>query len=304
MKNIFLFIAIVSSVYLSSCKKNDPAPPTPDPVVSDDARLVFKFKFDSTQARLDGFGNPSSIPSGNQAQSPVFNTMSAHYIELAQGPLTQLGKGTVLYFADETSIGGSKAIDFAKSKVVKEGEKIFSIPLKNVSPGSYQYLRISLAYQNYDIKFKSGPYYGKGTLASFIGYNSYITNYKIKDSLVHVNANKLQGYWGFEYNVMGFGGTVKGQAPGAITVPNPLFNTSPIPAGSCVVTAAFVNKSSVVTPLLITGNETSDIEITVSVSTNKSFEWKENSGDAFYEPTAGDVVVDMGVRGMIPYINK
>jgi hypothetical protein len=298
MKKYLIILAPVF-ILLFACKKNTDEPIVTPPVA---ARLIFKFKFDSLQARLDGFGNPSTIPSNHQAQSPVFNAMSAHYIELAQGPLTQLGKGAVLYKADETSAGGSKAIDFSKSKVVGEGGEIYSVALNTMAAGTYQYLRISLAYQNYDIRFKSGNYHGKGTLASFIGYNSYITQYKIKDSLDVVNANKLQGYWAFEYNVQGFGGTVKGQAPGAITVPNPLSGTSPIPAGSCVVTGAFVNASGLNSPLVITGNETKDIVVTVSVSTNKSFEWEEKSGDSYYEPVAGDMVVDMGVRGMIPIV--
>lgn len=299
MKSHLILLSTVFFFFIA-CKKNTDTPVNTLPKV--DARLIFKFKFDSLQARLDGFGNPSVLPSNHQAQSPVFNSMSAHYIELAPGPLTPLGSGAVLYKADETLAGGSKAIDFSKSKLVNDGGEIYSVALNTLAAGTYQYLRVSLAYQNYNIRFKSGSYYGNGTLASFIGYNSYISNYKIKDSSVVVNTNKLQGYWGFEYNVLGYGGTVKGQAPGAITVPNPISSTSPIPAGSCVVTGAFVNDSKNISPLVITGKETEDIVITVSVSTNKSFEWEEKSGDSYYEPQAGDVVVDMGVRGMIPII--
>ncbi|HMW11520.1 MAG TPA: hypothetical protein PJ987_13870, partial [Bacteroidia bacterium] len=89
-----------------------------------------------------------------------------------------------------------------------------------------------------------------------------------------------------------------GQAPaGATTVPNPLASTSQIPAGSCVVTGLFS------TPFVVTGNETSDKTITVSISTNKSFEWAEHSTPGVYEPANGDTVVDMGVRGLIPIIN-
>ena len=88
-----------------------------------------------------------------------------------------------------------------------------------------------------------------------------------------------------------------GQAPaGATTVPNPLFASSPIPAGSCVVTGMFAS------PLVITGNETSDINIRVSLSTNKSFEWTEVANPGTYDPADGDVPVDMGIRGMIPNV--
>jgi hypothetical protein len=109
-----------------------------------------------------------------------------------------------------------------------------------------------------------------------------------------VNANKKQGYWAFET----VGQIIQGQAPpGATTVPNPIFATSPVPQGSCVVTGPFAS------PLVISANETKDIHIVVSLSVNKSFEWKDhNSPDGIYEPGAGDTVVDMGVRGLIPIV--
>jgi len=78
-------------------------------------------------------------------------------------------------------------------------------------------------------------------------------------------------------------------------VVNPLFATSPIPAGSCLATGAFAGGN-----LHITGNETKDIVVTVSLSTNKSFEWVEVVNDSKWEPTKGEYIVDMGVRGLIP----
>jgi len=274
----------------SSCKDDTT---DPDPIVAT-PNLVFKFVFDSTQVRLDGFGNPSALPANHGAQSPKFNKMSAHYIEMAPGPYTMLGEGEVVFHNEETNLGGSTAIDFSKSHPVGNNQNFFSIPIKDVAPGTYEWLRVSLAYQNYDVNFRyttGGVDYDlNATLASFIGYNTYVSSYKIKDSTVVVNANRLQGYWAFEtdYNV------TQGQAPaGATTVPNPLFATSPIPQGSCVVTSEFG------TPLTITGNETSDIIVTVSLSTNKSFEWVEHSAVNYFEPAAGDTVVDMGVRGMV-----
>lgn len=53
--------------------------------------------------------------------------------------------------------------------------------------------------------------------------------------------------------------------------------------------------------MVITGNETADIVVEVSLSTNDSFEWIDN-GDGIYEPEVGDVVIDMGIRGMIPTV--
>lgn len=307
-KLILLILLSISILAIEGCKKKEvdnPQPivtptPTPTPTPAD-ARLIFKFKFDSTQVRLNAFGQPSIVPAGNAALSPIFNKMGAHYIELAQNALTQLGSGRVLYHADETSAGGSTAIDFSKSVLKGQNEEFFSIKLKDITPGTYEWLRVSLAYQNYDIRYKSGSIYGTGTIASFIGYNTYITNYSIKTQNVAVNANKLQGYWGFETNVAGTNYTSTGQAPpGATTVPNPIASTSPIPAGSCVVTAAFIGSNGNSKPLVITGNESNDIIITVSLSTNKSFEWQDVTPDGYFEPGAGDAVVDMGIRGMRP----
>lgn len=286
---IVFFQAII--LLLVSCNREENTTPAGGP------KLVFKFAFDSTQARLNNLGLPTTIASGRAAQSPKFNKMSAHYIELSPSMFTPLSGGTVIYKATETNIGGANAIDFSKSIFAGQGESFFSIPIKDVKPGTYEWLRVSLAYQNYDIKIKySGNIYD-GTVASFIGFNTYIKDFTIKTVNKNINANRRQGYWAFE-GPLGY--NIDGLAPeGATTVPNPIFATSVIPAGSCVVTGAFV-KSGTATPITITGNETSDIIITVSLSTNKSFEWKEKVVDGLYEPAAGDSVIDMGIRGMIP----
>lgn len=281
----------LASFCLCACKKdasnNNPAT----------ARVNFIFKFDSTQVRLNGEGNPVTVPAGHGAQSPRFNLMSAHYVELSPSAMTLPGAGTVLYKAAETTAGGENAIDFSKSTFAGNDEIFLSIPLNQVNPGTYPYLRVSLAYQNYNV-FVSTPFGNvNATVASFIGFNSYISNFKIKDSVITVNANKKQGYWAVEATAGSVGTVQTGQAPqGATTVPNPLFASSPIPAGSCLVTGVFAS------PLVITGTETSDINIEVSLSTNKSFEWSETDGNNQYNPLPpnNDMVVDMGIRGMIP----
>jgi hypothetical protein len=272
-----------------SCSKETP-PPTPIT-----AKVNFIFKFDSTQARLNAIGQPSIIPAGNAAQSPKFNSMSAHYLELAPIATTALGAGAVLYHAPEVTTGGATAIDFSKSKFAGNNEIFLSVPVTNFASGSYTWLRVSLAYQNYTIKVTGFGQTIDATVASFIGYNTYIPSYKIKDSTQIVNANKAQGYWAAEGSFLGFGAVQSGQAPaGATTVPNPIFATSPVPAGSCVVTGQFAS------PLVITGKETTDINVVVSLSINKSFEWRDITPNGQYNPQDGDQVVDMGIRGLIP----
>lgn len=325
---IFIFTVAGLSV-LNSCKKDKDETPatttttTPPAAVctphngytpdgTPGPRLVFKFRFDSTQVRLDNFGNPSTVPAGNAAQSPVFNLMSQHYVELA-GDMDALGAGQVLFTGQTTTAGGSSAIDYCASTQTGENQVFFSKPLSQIAPGSYKWLRVSLAYQNYNITYKSAyipGQIGTGTVASFIGFKTYINGYKINghdhtpSSSAGGAGNHDQGYWGFETNVAGSDYFADGQSPsGATTVPNPLFATSPIPAGSCVVTGQFVDNTMASSPLVITGTETSDIVITVSLSTNKSFEWHEVTADGYYQPEIGEYVVDMGVRGMLPIKN-
>ena len=287
------FAALVFvSLLIAGCGKDDDEPTLPLPDAG--PRLVFRFAFDEDQPRLDNLGNPSELPEGHAAQTPRFNRISANYIELTPNALTALGMGEVVYVGQETSAGGEQAIDIAQAKFVDQDEDFFSIPLSQVAPGTYTYLRVSLSYQNYDIDFLASGLNLEGTIASFVGYNNYIGSYTIKNQQVEVNGNRLQGYWGFET----VGQVIEGQAPpGATTVPNPIWSTSPVPAGSCVVTGAFPE------PLTITGNENGDVVVTLSVSINDSFEWIDSTADGVFEPGAGETVVDMGVRGLVPTVN-
>ncbi|HXH18716.1 MAG TPA: hypothetical protein VNJ07_06495 [Chitinophagales bacterium] len=287
LKLIILPVIGFFSLFLQHCKEKKETGP----------QLIFKFKLDSTQVRLNNFGQPQPLPSGHAGQSPRFNGISAHYVEMTQNEFTQVGEGEVLFINEETTAGGDKAIRFDKEVIVADGETFLTVPLEAVAPGTYEYLRVSLAYQNYDVDLLASGYSLTGTVASFVGYNTYITSFKVKDSTVVVNGNRLQGYWAFETKNAPVPVPVQtGQAPGT-TVVNPIFATSPVPNGSCLVTGAFSS------PLVISGNETEDIVITVSVSINKSFEWVEVNTDGIWEPLAGETVVDMGLRGLIPMVN-
>jgi hypothetical protein len=296
--NRIMIAAVVVLLAFAGCKKEK----TP--------KLIFKMKLNPTQERLGNLGNPTPMPAGHAGQDPAFNSIVAHYIELAQGAFTQIGQGEIVYHAEETTAGGATAIDFSKSKFAKNGEVFYELPLSSLAPGEYEYLRVSLAYQNFDVQMYidttiSGFAIQQsvlGTVASFVGYNTYLTSYKVKDQTLAVNGNRLQGYWGFETatNFFGFpfNYLTSGQAPqGATTVVNPIDATSPIPPGSCVVTGPFSGGK-----LKITGNETEDIVVVVSLSINKSFEWIDVKTDNKWEPLKGETIVDMGLRGMIPYI--
>nr|WP_321221456.1 hypothetical protein [uncultured Psychroserpens sp.] len=287
---LFKLLPVLAIGLLLSCgeDQDDVAQPsTPN--------LIIKLKFDPTQERLGNLGEPVSVGFGNAAQSPFIRKMSANYIEFTPSATTALGNGEIIFNGDETTIGGDLAINFENAVFAGDNETFITLPLNDVAAGSYNWVRVSLAYQEGDIDILVDNQNITGTLASFVGYNTYITSFNLNESTIAVNSNKSQGFWAFE--ALGF--TSQGQAPaGATTVPNPLFNSSPIPQGSCVVTGEFLNA------LNITGNETQDITVTLSFSTNNSFEWTEVNLDGKYEPNAGEQVVDMGLRGLIPSVSN
>ena len=167
---ILNLLLIVCVVIVSSCASDadDTTPAEP--------QLIIKLKFDPTQVRLNNLGQPSTIPAGNAAQSPTIRRMSANYIEFAPSPTTLLGQGEIIFTGPETTSGGNNAINFQSATFAGNDEVFLSIPLSEVANGNYDWVRVSLAYQEGDITFKAanGNDYS-GTLASFVGYNTYIT---------------------------------------------------------------------------------------------------------------------------------
>ncbi len=285
MKKLLFTLSLTA--LFCSCNSSDDSSGTPEP------NLVIRLKFDENQVRLNNIGQPSEIAEGNAAQTPVVNFMSAHYIEMAPLATTLLGQGEIIYKGDETNAGGEMAIDFSKAILGQDGKVFLKVPLSEVAAGNYNWVRVSVSYQNGTINFLNSGNELEGTIASFLGYNNYINSFDMNGQTVAVNSNKLQGFWVFE--TLGY--ILEGQAPeGAVTVPNPLFETSPIPQGSCVLTGQFSNE------LTITGNETGDITVDLSFSIKDSFEWTEVNADGKFEPSAGETLTDMGLRVVIPIV--
>lgn len=97
------------------------------------------------------------------------------------------------------------AIHFEQNSIVKNDSVFFKIPLKSVAPGMYEYVGVSLAYQNYEVKFLLDTSINVGgtnypikqefpcNVASFVGFNTYIKNYTMHNQSVTVNGNRLQG---------------------------------------------------------------------------------------------------------------
>jgi hypothetical protein len=302
MRHLLVLFAVTAT--LTACKKDQ------DPATTS-AALQLQFAFDDQQPRLNNIGQPANIPTGNATQTPDFKELSLHYIELAPTAFTLLGSGAIVYKATETTAGGENAVDF--DKAVKSGpNKVFtSVSIKDLPPGTYEWVRASVTYQNYDIRFNINEVPGigsvtnqQGRVASFLGFNTYISTVKPNTKTVTVNDDKKQGFWAFETNFSApfeaYNQVFMGQAPeGATTVVNPLFQTSPVPAGSCVITGKFDK------PLVITGKEDKDIKITLSFSTKQSLEWVDSNSNGqldFYANTSTppEKIVDMGLRGLIP----
>lgn len=281
-------------------------------------KLIFRYHFDSTMQRLNNQGVPEPVKAGNAALSPVLNSLSVHYIELMPDASTLFGKGAVLFQAPETSAGGEKAIDFSRSDPAGNYEVFFAVSLKDIPPGEYEWLRVAPAYQQLSVSCHLDTVITittdtssqdiaiaddfAATVVGFTGYNTYIGSYLLKTMGIEVEGNRAGGYWGFEvsYGAEGINetDTLSGQIPeGGMTVVNPLFDSSPLPAGSSAITASFQPGK-----LVITGEEKENIIIEVSFSTNNCFEWQDIIPNGKWEPGKGEPLADMGLRGMSPVI--
>lgn len=302
IKSSWPFLLLLSLLLAIGCaeENNDPEEPLPGP-----AQLKFSLEFDENLPRLGNFGEPVAVAPGNAAQHPDMKEMSFHYVEFAPDSLTLLGQGAIVYQGPETTAGGDAAVDFDEVIKGEEGLPLLSMDLSSLPPGTYEWLRVSLSYQLYDIDFRvdqpplTEPLDFTATIASFVGFNTYITSHTVRDSTITLNANKLQGYFAVEAGTVIFGvpyGQVIQEDGAGVTVVNPLAATSPVPAGSCVVTGKLAE------PLVITGDETDDIEVVLAFSINNSFEWTEVNFDGIFQPGAGETVVDMGLRGLHPYV--
>lgn len=256
----------------------------------DGPALVLLVDVDETLPRLDNAGQPvTELPAGHAAQNPRFRTIAASHGELVPNAVTPLGQGTELFDSPERE----GAHDFDAVPKAAPGETLIRIPIADITPGSYAYLRMAVAFQRYEVEghaeFMGIDVAADIDIASFLDDQLYISAYEIGDTTVELNEVKSQGYFGAWSQ---YTGVTTGQVPtGATTVPNPLDATSPIPVESCVVTGIFE------TPFVITGDESEDITLHVTMSTNQSFEWTDTNQDGLWQPL-DESVADMGLRGM------
>lgn len=306
MKSIFFGLVVLC--LFPFCKKE---------TIGNDSEnfLRLKLEFNPNQERLNNLGQPAAMPSEHAGQTPDFRGMSVHFIELVPTKFTPYKSGAAIYSGAEVDAnnpnphGFTKAIDFENALIMEEGEVFLEVPMKDIPAGEYEHVRVSVSYQNYDVKFnlKEVPVIGdvdnqSGTVTSFLGYNVFLKNVKVREQEVAVNDFKLQGFWAFETDLSSpwsdYNQVSSGQAPsGATTVVNP-FPESPIPPGSCVVSGSLDQTISIST------EQSEDVDLTLSFSANDSFEWIDLNNNGEWDlnasnPNQSEKVVDMGVRGLI-----
>ena len=150
LMKVFPFFFFLLSIAIISCT------PTTDETVnpnSTDRKIRFQFKFDENQERLGAIGQASVIPEGNAAQTPDFQKLSVHVIDMTPNRFTPYGEGFLAYKGAETSAGGSNAVDFDKAIIEGENTVFLELPLSDMEPGTYEYARVSVSFQQYDVKF-------------------------------------------------------------------------------------------------------------------------------------------------------
>ena len=116
-------------VIMISCESTDDTNTVNAPQESPVSKLNFQFDFNENQERLNNIGQVTAVPSGNATQSPSFEGMGVHFIELAQDATTLYKAGEIVYQGAETYEGGDIAIDFDQAKIADEGETFHSISL-------------------------------------------------------------------------------------------------------------------------------------------------------------------------------
>ena len=82
----FIFIWMILLI-ISACNQGEDLPKEID---NGNANLIIKLEVNPEQIRLGNNGTPSPLPEGNSGQDPVFDSISAHYLEFAPDAITPL----------------------------------------------------------------------------------------------------------------------------------------------------------------------------------------------------------------------
>jgi hypothetical protein len=129
MNKFLLLLSLAALVVVSSCKKDEDERTH---TARERPRLT-RFKFDSTQVRLNNLGQPERCRPA-MGPSPNFHQMSAHYVSsrLTSGPRRFR---EVMYHAPETSAGGARPSISARGRAWARAG-LPQHPLSDLAPGT------------------------------------------------------------------------------------------------------------------------------------------------------------------------
>jgi hypothetical protein len=270
-KLISFFLLFI--IFESSCHKSEDQ--YPENRYPEFTNLRFVVKFDSTQERLDNYGNIVSVPAGHSAQSPYDNSILIKAIKFLKDSTFGYDSGAAVYYNSDGSLSyGASYYDNLISSLD--------------APGTFKYIRIYFYYQKFRIKFMQNGNLMTGKLLSFLWPLNSSYTYQIQDSIVTTDSITEMGEWYLESGNLP--SILHGQIPNPPTEPNSLFYSYPVPSQEYIVT-------SPISPNLFLDRPDSKT-ITISISTNQCFEWIEHSDPNFFEPFNGDTIVDVGIRGV------
>jgi hypothetical protein len=258
-------VTLLSLILLFSCTENETIQ-EPD---GTDANLIFKIKFDSSQERLDSFGQVATVQDGYAAQSPNISLTSIHYIELVPNENTPFGEGEIIYEGEVTDAGGETAIDFDNAILVGNNEIFTTIPIETINTNNYPYIRIIASYQKgtFDFLQPDGTIV-EGEYNLFLGNKTFYSELQHEDcmDINSFNVNRDHGYFVFGVPSSPSDPGICGVLPiqGDITEVNPINGSASVPENHGIITGIFENG------LTISGIEADDIVITLSLSTKNS----------------------------------
>lgn len=294
MKAIFYLMLVGAFSLIVGCSKQGAA----------GNNLNIHFTFDSNQERLDSNGIVDN-PNGNAGSQHIeVKRFAIARIEFNKGNDTNSSNALTFYKTEDTVINGVYVLNFPKLVWLDKTNNKLTIPIDNIPFGEYQFMKIVIAVIDYEITGQLNLSAGKSVqvimpIKSFLGHACYIPNFNIGDSLETINNIRAQGFTVslVHYAPANIHRVFRGSAK-IVTAPNPIYKTSPTIARSGIITAAFLNKSVVI-------NETTnqDIELNVSFSTNKAFEWDDNNKNgAFDVVPVYEPIANIGLRGMQPTV--
>lgn len=263
---------------------------------------------DPFQERLDNEGRLSPVSSSNLSLSPKLNTIAVEHIELLPSDPTRLFSGATLYSANNKQTVNDTTVSLEKLVFTPQSTPLSTSPLKSLQGKTFQWVCVWLAYQSFDVRFNLNnvPNIGtitdeSGTFNAFLGANTFISRHKVITKEDIVNDYRPQGYWLFETNLRAafttYNTFYRGQLPPrSVTAVNPLSATLATPRNSSIFIARLDK------PITITGEEKNDVTITLTFSTNQSFEWRDNNRNGRWDIDVQNIqnepVINFGLRGM------